>query len=256
MTLFNRERYIGAAIESVLAQTFENFELLVVDDGSIDDSFAIAQAYAARDSRVRVVRNEKNLGDYANRNHAALLATGTLLKYADSDDLMYPHCLATMVRPLLAEPRAGFALSLSHDFAGGPCPMLLTPRMCYQREFLSFSDLFWCGPGCALFRRDVFHSLGGFPLCGAASDNLFWLHACARVNVLALPADLFWYRRHAGQEIQSDRAAKDYAHVLGEQWRALQAAECPLTAQEREQARRTVAVRLVRAIVRDVREDR
>ena len=110
MTSFNRERYIADAIESVLAQTFTDFELVVVDDASSDRSVEIARAYERRDPRVRVVVNARNLGDYPNRNHAATLARGRLLKYHDSDDVMYAHCLDVMVSMLLSEPDAAFGL--------------------------------------------------------------------------------------------------------------------------------------------------
>src|SRR5690349_21051330 len=92
MTAYNRASYIGAAIESVLAQTERDFELVVVDDRSTDDTVAVASAYLS-DPRVRIARNERNLGDYPNRNHAATLARGRFIKYHDSDDVMYPHCL-------------------------------------------------------------------------------------------------------------------------------------------------------------------
>src|SRR5262249_1338517 len=141
MTAFNRERFIGEAIESVLAQTFTDFELVVVDDASEDRTVEVARRYMT-DPRVRVVVNDHNLGDYPNRNPAARLACGRLLKYHDSDDLMYPHCLAALVPALLAVPSAGFALSRGGSWSGGPCPMLLTPRMSYQREFLGDQGLF------------------------------------------------------------------------------------------------------------------
>jgi len=185
MTAFNRERYVAEAIESVLGQTFEDFELVVVDDASHDRTVDIARKYEA-DPRVRVVVNERNLGDYPNRNRAAALARGEFIKFHDSDDVMYPHCLAAMVEPLRAEPGAALALSSGWHWPGGPCPMLLTPRLAYQREFLG-QGLFMCGPAGALIRTDVFRSLGGFPERGAASDYVFWLKACASVGVLLVP---------------------------------------------------------------------
>ena len=74
LTAYNRERYIVASIESVLAQSCGNFELVVVDDRSSDATLAIAREYERKDSRVRVHANERNLGDYGNRNFAASLA--------------------------------------------------------------------------------------------------------------------------------------------------------------------------------------
>jgi glycosyltransferase involved in cell wall biosynthesis len=255
MTAYNREQYIGAAIESVMAQTFTDFELLIVDDRSTDGTRAAAEQYARQDPRIRLVVNDRNLTDYVNRNHAAQLARGQYLKYLDSDDLMYPWCLATMVGPLAKEPRAGFALSMGWSWPGGPCPMLLTPRMCYQREFLGFG-MFMCGPPSALFRADVFRQLGGFPEMGVGSDHIFWLKACARVNVLLLPADLFWYRSHPGQEFHSPVASAEYALVAGEAWRALQAADCPLADAEREQAKCNWAFAIAKLTYRDLRAGR
>lgn len=256
MTSYNRERYIGAAIESVLAQHFEDFELLVVDNCSTDRSVEIAREYERRDRRVRVVVNERNLGQFGNRNRAAELARGRLLRYADSDDLLYPHCLSTLVPLLLAEPRAGFLVSQSREFLGGPSPMFHTPRMAYQRHFLGPNEFFVVGPACGLFRTEVFRALGGFEQRGVASDVLFWLRACARVPMVAAPGDLFWYRRHPDQELQSGKAAREYTIVAGEYLRALDAPECPLTPEERLQAKRNVVGRLARELVDDVRHGR
>lgn len=255
MTSYNRERYLGAAIESVLAQTFPDFELLVVDDRSTDRSVEVARGYERRDSRVRVVVNEANLGDYANRNRAASLARASFLKYHDSDDLMYPHCLATQLGLLQTEPRAALALSAGGYWPGGPCPMLSTPQMSYRREFLGLG-MFSCGPAGALFRTAAFRALGGFAERGAASDYLFWLRACRTVDVLLVPGDLFWYRIHAGQELHSSAAAASYALAQGEAWRALHDPDCPLDGAELEQARRNHAWTLAKLTLRDLRGGR
>ena len=74
MTSYNREALIAEAIDSVLAQAFGDFELIVSDDGSQDRTVCIAEEYARRDPRVRVSVNARNLGDYSNRREAALLA--------------------------------------------------------------------------------------------------------------------------------------------------------------------------------------
>jgi glycosyltransferase involved in cell wall biosynthesis len=252
MTAYNREKYIGDSIESVLAQQFTDFELLVVDDCSTDETLAIARRYEKLDPRVRVFQNPENLGDYPNRNHAARLAKGEFIKFHDSDDLMYPHCLSTMVPPMVAEPSAAIGLSLSRWFPGGPAPMLLTPRLSYLREFLGHG-MFMGGPACGIFRRETFMRLGGFPEQGVASDSLFWLYACARENVLTLPGDLFWYRVHSGQELQSAGAADGYTHVTAAEWRALEADECPLSPAEREAARCTVVANFAKALADDLK---
>lgn len=255
ITSFNREKYVGAAIESVLNSYFSDFELLVLDDASTDGTVDVARLYAERDQRVRVVVNECNLGDYRNRNRAIELVTTPFLKYHDSDDLMYPYCLDTLLSLLQSEPRAGFALTTGWAWPGGPCPMLLTPRMAYQREYLG-RGMFFCGPSGALFRTDVLRSLGGFADRGVASDYCFWLKACARTSVLLAPADLFWYRVHPAQELRSQRAAGDYAIAQGESWRALLSSECPLEREELEIAKRSCVFRLLKLSWRDLRAGR
>lgn len=255
LTAYNREDYVAEAIESVLAQSMTDFELIICDDQSSDGTVGIIGAFARRDPRIRFSINERNLGDYGNRRHAASLARGRFLKYHDSDDVMYRHCLATMVVPLEAEPRAAFALSGPRSWPGGPCPMLLTPSLAYQREFLG-SGLFQQGPASALFRADAFRELGGFPDVAYAGDYLFWLRACATVNVLLVPGDLFYYRVHAGQEIAKPASVAAYARAAAEAWRMLNAPECPLTGDALEVARRNFVFSQARGICRHVKAGR
>jgi glycosyltransferase involved in cell wall biosynthesis len=237
LTSYNREQYLAESIDSVLAQTQRDFELIISDNCSTDRTIEIAREYERRDDRVRVSVNERNLGQFENRRHAASLARGRYLKYHDSDDVMYPHCLAVMAAALEAEPRAGFALSGSRYWPGGPCPMLLTPKLAYEREFLG-SGLFQLGPAAAMFRADVYRDLGGFPLAGVASDYLFWVTACAKVNVLLVPGDLFHYRIHPGQELADPRVEVQYAKAMSVTWAMLNSDACPLDRAGREQAKR------------------
>jgi glycosyltransferase involved in cell wall biosynthesis len=252
LTVYNRERYLVDSIESVLAQSFGDFELVIVDDHSADGSVEIARRYERLDHRVRVVINDRNLGQFPNRNHAASLATAPFLKFHDSDDVMYPHCLAVMVAPLRNEPRAGFGLSGDRSWPGCPVPRLLTPRQAYQREFLGFG-LFMYGPGSALIRTDVFRQLGGFADYGTPSDTIFWMRACVRYPVLLLPGDLFYYRTHPGQTFQAPGVARAYALVTGHAWRTLAADDCPLSEDERRMARCNLASTTAKLIWRAAR---
>src|SRR5262249_45248561 len=177
------------------------------------------------------------------------------VKYHDSDDVMYPHCLATMIEPLVAEPRAGLALSGSRSWPGAPCPMLLTPRLAYGREFLG-AGLFHLGPASAMFRARVFAELGGFPEQGVASDYLFWMKACARVNVLLLPGDLFYYRIHDGQELTHAASELDYAKASGVAWDMLNAPDCPLDGAVLERAKRNWVFTVLRGAYRHVKRGR
>src|SRR5450631_849992 len=104
MTAFNREKLIGQAIESVLASTYSDLELIVVDDGSSDSTVEIAKDYAAKDDRIKVFINEKNLGDYPNRNRAASHAKGKYIKFVDSDDKLFDFSLEYCVSQMEKYP--------------------------------------------------------------------------------------------------------------------------------------------------------
>jgi hypothetical protein len=255
MTAFNRGQYIGAAIESVLAQTWRDFTLLIVDDASTDHTREVAERYRAADPRVRVEVNSRTLGDYANRNHAAALVTTPYFKFHDSDDIMYPHCLDVMLRPLMAAPAAGLAASGHAEWAGGPCPMLLSPEACYAREFLG-GGLFMLGPAGMLFRTDAFRSVGGFDDVGPQSDLAFWLKACRTLSVLLVPNDLYWYRVHPAQENQSAAARRLAPATARRVWEALSHPECPLGPEARDRARCNTAYINARRVWRLLRSGR
>ncbi len=86
--VYNRERFVGKAIESLLAQTFSDFELLLIDDGSTDDSLRVMRSYG--DPRIRIERNPRNLGVPVTRNEGLRLARGEYIALLDSDDYAYP----------------------------------------------------------------------------------------------------------------------------------------------------------------------
>ena len=98
VTVYNREAYLAECLDSILSSNESDFEVIIVDDASSDRSVEIAEQYASRDPRVVLHENEKNLGDYGNRNRAASLASGKYLKYLDADDCTpsYPgRCAVT-----------------------------------------------------------------------------------------------------------------------------------------------------------------
>ena len=100
--VYNREQYVGEAIESILAQTFSNFEILLVDDGSTDSSVDMIRSFS--DPRIRLVCNEKNLGIPKTRNRGVELARGEYMAMLDSDDRAYPHRLEKQIAFLDSHP--------------------------------------------------------------------------------------------------------------------------------------------------------
>jgi glycosyltransferase involved in cell wall biosynthesis len=113
MAAYNEERFLGEAVESVLAQSFDDFELIITDDGSTDRTPQLAQAFVERDpERVRFVRSERNQGKPFALNRALAVCRGALIAWLDGDDVMLPGKLARQVAALDADPRAA---GCTHD---------------------------------------------------------------------------------------------------------------------------------------------
>ncbi len=178
MPVYGVERYVARAVESVLAQTFRDFELIVVDDGSPDRSAEIVAEYAASDERVRLIR-QANAGAPAARNRAMELARGKYFYFMDSDDWAEPDMLEGM-RALaeahdLQEVVAGFCIDTYYDADRYVSTCVSQPDRVYatQREFRENAyRLFDCNllytPCNKLFRADYLREKGiTFP-------NTFW----------------------------------------------------------------------------------
>jgi glycosyltransferase involved in cell wall biosynthesis len=199
MTSYNRERYIGEAIESVLASTYSDFELLIVDDVSTDGTVAIARSFAARDPRIKVFVNEQNLGQFANRNRAAALSKGKYLKYLDSDDLLYPTGLEVLVEMMERFPTAGYGLcSLAQD-DDRMYPFVLGPKEAYERHFIQKIPLFHKAPLSSIIKRTAFDAVGGFTNPRGEGDYDMWLSLSSGHPVVLMPEGVAWYRVHEEQ---------------------------------------------------------
>lgn len=234
MTSYNRENYIAQSIESVLKSSYNNFELIIVDDHSQDRTVEIAQSFAAKDMRVKVHVNEHNLGDYLNRNKAASYAKGKYLKYLDSDDIIYSHGLTVMVSSMEEFPDAGIGLS-SKDLIG-PLPVALSPRDSYLENFFGGGH-FDRAPGSAIINKEVFEKVGGFTGKRMIGDYELWMKIAMKYDTVIMPMYLYWSRNHDQQESKSDYA-NDYKKlresVLDE---VLSDSDCPLTKDEKDKIR-------------------
>ncbi len=204
MTTYNREKYLGAAIESVMASTYQNWELLVVDDRSKDKSVEIAQSYAAKDPRVKVILNEKNLGDYPNRNKAASLAQGKYLKYVDADDMIYPLGLEILVTGMEKFPEAGWGLSSLPQDSAQMYPFMLTGKEAYHRHYFK-EKLFHKAPLSAIISKDAFEKVGGFSGKRYLGDFEMWHVLANHYPVVLMAQGVVWYRVHEDQEMQNNR---------------------------------------------------
>src|SRR5882724_3648737 len=138
----------------------EDFEFIIVDDRSTDRSFEIAQTYTS-DPRVRLYKNEKNLGDFPNRNCAARYAKGKYLKYVDCDDAIYPHCLEVLTSALELYPEAGIAAS-RQKYINSALPLFVPSDVVYEEEFLGLGPFISVITANSCIRRSVFETIGGF----------------------------------------------------------------------------------------------
>lgn len=198
MTAFNREKYIAESIQSVLSSTFQDFELIIVDDGSTDRTVEIARSFEILDSRINVIVNEKNLGDYPNRNRAASLAKGKYIKYVDSDDLIYPCCLETMVNSMdKLSGNIGLACGV---YQKAPLPVKLSPSDSFYLHFIG-GGIFGRSPLSAIIRRDYFEKVGGFNNERMVSDFEFWFRTALDTGLVCLQDGMQWNREHDGQEV-------------------------------------------------------
>ncbi|MGQ1787109.1 glycosyltransferase family 2 protein [Saccharicrinis sp. GN24d3] len=198
MTVYNREKYISEAIESVLNSTYNNWELIIVDDQSKDRSVEIAQSYAQKDHRIRVYINEENLGDYPNRNKAASYAKGKYLKYLDADDLLYPHGLEVFVRDIERFPSAAMAISKPDDDIT-PLPIMLKPHEAINEHF-NIKPFLDDSPLGVMIKRSVFEELNGFSGKRHVGDAELWIKVAANYNIVKTVRGLTFWRNHTEQE--------------------------------------------------------
>ena len=230
MTSYNREKFVADAIESVLASTYTNFEFIICDDCSVDGTFEIEKKYAAQDSRIKLFRNDKNLGDFPNRDKAAGHASGKYLKYVDSDDFIYPHGLQTMVDAMLLFPDAVLGLSqIANDLNKlDECPVLISPERAFQEHYFGYGTLRY-GPTGAIFTKDILFKMGGFGTNRFIGDTELWLKIAAIYPIVKIQQGLVKWVRHNGQEYYLGNKYHHYIRITYPlDIKSLHSASCPL----------------------------
>ena len=195
MPMYNAARHLRAAIESILAQTFTDFELLIVNDGSTDDSGAIARSYG--DPRIRIVDHERNLGVAPALNHGLEVATGDLVARQDADDRALPTRLAEQVAVMRS--RSELALLGSQAFRIDERGR----RVGVVNRGLHHETAVWChlfeNPfihTSVMFRRAIVRDLGGYEAAfdRMLEDHALWSRVLQRFPTLNLAARLVEYR--------------------------------------------------------------
>ena len=255
-TVYNRDKYLSACIDSVLASSYQNWELIIVDDVSIDTSVAIAKNYEKKDARIKVYVNQTNLGDYPNRNKAASYAKGKYLKYLDADDLIYPQGLEIMVHTMEQFPETALGISQKVAEDVKPYPFVMKPKETFTREFL-MRGVLGLGPTGTIIRRDVFETLGGFTGTRYIGDTEMWYKIALTYPVVKMEDALVFWRQHDDQEITKGHDTHFYLeHNYNHSLNTLENPLMPLSAKDCIIAKQKIKKRFARAILRLLLIDR
>ncbi len=192
MPIYNGEKYLDSAMQSVLRQDYSNWELICIDDASTDQSAAIINRHAQADPRVLHLTNERNLGLPATLNRGFTEAQGALHSWTSDDNILRPNMIATLVEKLETEPEADVVYA-GYSVIDEEENILryVAPPPIDQR---------WFGNpvGAAfLYRRQVTEKLGGYDeqLFGA-EDYDYWMRAAHHYKMVPVDKDLYLYRRH------------------------------------------------------------
>lgn len=233
--MYNGEAYLEQCLDSALAQTFSDFELLLVDDGSTDNTLAIAERYASFDSRVRVATNSRNLGLVGNWNRCIELSRAPWVKFVFQDDTLRPNGLSALLN---AAKLAGVPLAFGRReflFEAGTSPESAS----YYEQFahriaelfpngghtdargfsrLLLANLTWNfvgEPVAVLLRRDVFDAVGTFhPDVAVFCDMEFWARVGTRFGVANTIETVADFRVHAASTTARTTSADNFRMVV------------------------------------------
>ena len=218
LPVYNGGAWLEQAIGSALAQSFDDFELIVSDNASTDDTFARAAAF--RDPRIRLVRSDRNMGPTYNVNRCIELARAPLVKFLHADDELYPRCLEALVPVVDESPRVGLVFSPrdvvldepTEEEAStwyeryhtlheplGELARVTSGRSVFRRWLeLGVHDNLIGEPSAVLVRRECFERLGLFDLrLRVSTDIEMWLRILLHYDLGFVPEPLCAYRHHA-----------------------------------------------------------
>lgn len=236
---YNRAASTLQAVQSALAQTYPNLEVVAVDDASSDET--MAKLATLRDERLTVHRNERRLGQIANRNRSVELASGELIKFLDSDDLLAPECVAAMGAVMTSNPGVGLVFCRRRLVTEGrPTPGAEQWAKTYRTLHEGFGHLDaindggemlrtwlasgahanWIGePTTVMVRRRVLVSSGGFdPRTPLTPDIGLWGRILARADVGFIDDELVCYRVGIGVESETTAGLAGHRSWLERLW--------------------------------------
>ncbi|WP_342641742.1 glycosyltransferase [Rhodoligotrophos ferricapiens] len=215
---YNRAHSVGRAISSVLAQEFGDFELIIVDDGSTDETEAVIRGFV--DDRLIYLKQDVNLGVNAARNRAIAAATGELVCFLDSDDEFLPHKLRTVVDYFEAQPETAllidsFELSKAGK-PGEPCKVRRNPDLDDSAEIerrIYAREIYKATPALNV-RRPALMAVGGFDHALERREDMDLALKLARCGKCASTAKVLW-RKHWTFGSLSNKSSTFMGAVLG-----------------------------------------
>ena len=223
--VYQVEQYLRQCIDSILAQSFTDFELILVDDGSKDQSGAICDEYAEQDGRVCVIHTE-NKGLAAARNTGLDRVTGEYFAFVDSDDWIGPTMVECLYHSILRENGDIAACNLQYSFDCDPAKNFSTS---IQREVVPAAEIFyyrkndrsfgfWTVAWNKLYKSEVFGKCR-FPV-GKYHEDEFWANEIYQmdIRIVTVPDCLYFYRQRAGSIMSKTSLARnmDILQALGE----------------------------------------
>lgn len=196
MPAYNAEEYVTEAIESILNQTFTDFEFIVVNDASTDKTLDIITAFAQKDKRIKIINNQKNLYIAGALNKGIEAAQGKYIARMDADDVSMPNRLQSQYD--LLEQDSGIAVAggniLLIDKNGKDIGYRTYPATNKELKARMFKHSPFAHP-TTMYRRDVFNEFGGYnPVWSPSEDIDLWFKIGSKYKFASVPEYIFKYR--------------------------------------------------------------
>ena len=207
MPLYNKERYLKKAIESVIAQTYRDFELIIIDDGSTDNSLEVVRGLKIEDRRLKIL-TQSNSGVAVARNNGVAASEGEYMCFLDADDWWETNFLEEMDRLITEYPEAGLCATNYIYYKPGKTHVALSlPRgyLDYPKAYYEGSSMpVWTGATC--MPRKVFDEMGGFPLgIKLGEDFLLWAKIALHYPVAFSEKPLAYYNNDVPASLRATR---------------------------------------------------
>lgn len=196
LPVYNGSKYLRESIDSVIAQTYTNWELLIVDDYSKDETPAIAQKYAEMDPRIHYYRNEQNLRLPRNLNKGFSLTKGDYLTWTSDDNRYHPTALERMHAALKADPAAQFVFASCQIIDGeGKVVEQLCVYPKIEKKVVGSNPV----GACFMYTRRAYEVVGDYdPALVLVEDFDYWQRICMRYPAVVIEDFLYDYRWHDG----------------------------------------------------------